>query len=341
VLSPDEIAELIAIRLAELPGGAGPDPRRWGRQMKLDVAEKPHHMRIGWFIPADAPLGVMFHDLENPEPEISLHTHDYLELGYLHHGSLTHYVESGQMELEPGDSYFLNPHVLHEVRLAPNSLLINILVRPEIFNGWVGYDMRAWQVFADYTVEGQWSGAKTQAYLLFRSSPENADRIRETVEGIAVECIRQPPQWQLAAQLSLSMLFLLLARTYSKEPEGPAGNSDQFSTERQFAAAVRAYLVHHLQDATLDGLAKALGYSPTYLSTLIKNSFGQPYSQLLREIRLGRARESLVNSDMPLKTIAQLVGYNSENHLRDAFSKRFGVTPGHFRAHERGTKADQ
>jgi transcriptional regulator GlxA family with amidase domain len=48
-------------------------------------------------------------------------------------------------------------------------------------------------------------------------------------------------------------------------------------------------------------------------------------------LRLGHAR-TLLQTAMTLKTVAAQAGYATPGHLSKAFARRFGVSPGLFRA---------
>jgi len=64
----------------------------------------------------------------------------------------------------------------------------------------------------------------------------------------------------------------------------------------------------------------------------LNQSFQKKYDQsiysFLSNQRLDQAHQALLDSDIPLKTLAHKIGYSHVNHFITAFKKKFGVTPG-------------
>ncbi len=58
---------------------------------------------------------------------------------------------------------------------------------------------------------------------------------------------------------------------------------------------------------------------------------GVPPVQFFRKLRAERAKELLVQSDMPVGQIAATLAFASPEALKRAFRQRFGMTPLHYR----------
>ncbi|MGE0082663.1 MAG: helix-turn-helix transcriptional regulator [Thiohalomonadaceae bacterium] len=82
---------------------------------------------------------------------------------------------------------------------------------------------------------------------------------------------------------------------------------------------------------SLAELARSLGLSPSKLKRGFREVFGTTMSETLREARLQAARRLLLETGLPLKTIALQVGFCDAASLGNAFRKRFGVPPGALR----------
>jgi len=48
-------------------------------------------------------------------------------------------------------------------------------------------------------------------------------------------------------------------------------------------------------------------------------------------VRLGRARELLSETDLPIATIAERLGFKHQEYMGDVFRKRLGTTPAQYR----------
>jgi AraC-like DNA-binding protein len=86
-------------------------------------------------------------------------------------------------------------------------------------------------------------------------------------------------------------------------------------------------------DVGVDDLARRLSLSPSRTRHLVSVLFGQPFSQLLREARLGEASRLLTITEWPIGRIATAVGIADQNYFSRLFSQAFGCSP---RAYRRG-----
>jgi len=89
------------------------------------------------------------------------------------------------------------------------------------------------------------------------------------------------------------------------------------------------------RDYSLDSLADAAGMSRTVFHRLFTQTYGSSPLALLRELRLKRAEELLVQTDMPIKTITARLGYRSRSHFWKLFRDVHGVDPEQFRQQRR------
>ncbi|NYV65244.1 AraC family transcriptional regulator [Bacillus sp. Gen3] len=99
-------------------------------------------------------------------------------------------------------------------------------------------------------------------------------------------------------------------------------------------------IVHIIQkefdtDLTLEKIAMRLHYNPNYLSSIFKKEFNQSFSEYLALYRYNMAKKWLLETNLPVKEIAEKLQYkNSQNFIR-SFRKYEGTTPGKFREQHR------
>lgn len=70
-----------------------------------------------------------------------------------------------------------------------------------------------------------------------------------------------------------------------------------------------------------------------YIAIAMKATFHKTALELLEEIRLDRAKNYLLNTDLGIKEIAQLVGFNSEVYFSNRFKKKEHYSPQKYRKH--------
>jgi AraC-like DNA-binding protein len=82
-------------------------------------------------------------------------------------------------------------------------------------------------------------------------------------------------------------------------------------------------------------MAAACGVSPAHFVRRYRALTGATPAAHVRDLRLARAMRLLIETDAPLKSLAWRCGFADAQGLAHAFRRRFGVTPGAFRARHR------
>lgn len=84
---------------------------------------------------------------------------------------------------------------------------------------------------------------------------------------------------------------------------------------------------HYRQSITLSDVAHVVGYSPAYLTDLMRRETGKPVNDWIIERRLAEACHLLKNTTQTVNQIAEAVGYQSPGHFFRQFRQRYGQTP--------------
>ena len=85
---------------------------------------------------------------------------------------------------------------------------------------------------------------------------------------------------------------------------------------------------------TLKDLAFQLGFSPSYLSVLIKKKLGLPFQEYLIQERMKKAKLLLLTTDLKIYEIADQVGFEDMNYFSQRFKQVVGVTPRQYKKGE-------
>jgi transcriptional regulator GlxA family with amidase domain len=130
---------------------------------------------------------------------------------------------------------------------------------------------------------------------------------------------------------------------YARRP----GYQSQFSTvlvaqekaDAPFAALVD-WIRAHLDDVLdVASLAARAGMSPRTFHRRFTDALGETPARFVETLRLDHAR-GLLQTTLALKSVAAQTGYPTPAQLSKAFARRFGVSPGLFRAmHRDGLQA--
>lgn len=85
------------------------------------------------------------------------------------------------------------------------------------------------------------------------------------------------------------------------------------------------------ENVTLKDVADFVSMNSSYFSELFKSETGTNFIDFLTEIRINTAKDLLENSEIKVKEIGYLIGYENNAYFNRVFKKRVGVTPSEYR----------
>lgn len=88
---------------------------------------------------------------------------------------------------------------------------------------------------------------------------------------------------------------------------------------------------NYTKDISLDQIADQHKISASYLSKLIKNYLGKNYIDYITDLRIGRAKELLTDTNKTIQEIACEVGYNSQTYFCKVFKRAVGISAGEYK----------
>lgn len=106
-------------------------------------------------------------------------------------------------------------------------------------------------------------------------------------------------------------------------------NSDECKDERLIE--IMNYIQANYLDVSLDDLSEKFFLSKPYLSKYIKEKSGMTFGDIVKKVRMKKARALLKSSSMTVENIALSVGYQNVEHFNRLFKKAYNMTPVQFR----------
>ncbi|MBQ8144263.1 MAG: helix-turn-helix domain-containing protein [Butyricicoccus sp.] len=97
------------------------------------------------------------------------------------------------------------------------------------------------------------------------------------------------------------------------------------------APSIRYIREYYHLPITIEQLARIENYDATYYTDWFKHRTGMLPSLYLRQLRIGRAKELLENTNFSVMQIASMVGYSSNATLTRAFRSVTGISPREYR----------
>ena len=135
----------------------------------------------------------------------------------------------------------------------------------------------------------------------------------------------------MAAQkpLSTEQVACLLVNLFSLLPDDN-GNMPEISSG--IASQVMFWLdEHYTHKFSLATLAQELNKSKSYVSRRFQIETGESILDYLNTLRLRKACEALLHSEISVREVAQKVGFSEVTYFISAFGKGIGETPLQYR----------
>ena len=107
------------------------------------------------------------------------------------------------------------------------------------------------------------------------------------------------------------------------------GNSKSCQDARM--VEIMNYIQANYIDITLEDLAEKFYLSKPYISKYIKEKSGITFGEMVKKIRMKKAKSLLKGSNMTVENIALSIGYQNVEHFNRLFKKAYNMTPIQFR----------
>lgn len=232
--------------------------------------------------------------------------HSYWELCFLSQGESIFYLADERFVLKPNTLVLLPPGTHHS---------------------------EAWEESGSYQL--LWLGVMQDYFTVFISERY---KIREGARGTAdasyfslleqvfLELQKKDFCYREIVVSYLTLFFVTVLRTFqSDSPLIPPW-------KQQIVEDVHSYLARNLKaQISLDEISNHVGLSPNYLCALFREQKGKTIFEHLADLRLKKAQFLLRNTQLPIYSVAEQVGYSCQFAFSKFFRKAMGISPTSYR----------
>ena len=216
--------------------------------------------------------------------------------------------ETGSVRVEAGQVFFLFPGVWH--RFRP--------VKTQGWDeNWIGFHGEVAE-----RIMGEFFSPK-KAVIRVGFDQE----LLSVIRSIPVLMEQAPPGYQqLMAARTSEAIALVLSCAMSVHKVDRAVN-------RKVQQARYYLLEHSAEEVDMEALALQLGLSYSRFRSIFKKHTGTAPHQYQLNIRMNKARDLLLHSDLPVSEISDRLGFSSAYYFSRLYKKRHGCSPTAQRAH--------
>ncbi|MFT8349598.1 AraC family transcriptional regulator [Clostridium saccharoperbutylacetonicum] len=252
------------------------------------------------------------------------HKHSYFEMLYVYSGKLEQNIMGNNITLKTGDICIIPPNVEHSIDIFDDSILINVFIRSTTFNDTFLEVLSDENILSSFFTKILYT-KNYNNYIIFRTN--NNPSIRTFMSNIIIESIECEQYSNKILDNFLMILFAYLLRDKTNTVELP----QELQKSTKNLTSILTYIQGNYKTVTLNDLSKEFHFTVPYLSKLIKANTGHTFKEMIQTIKLNKAIELLTSSDLKIRDISDVIGYEDPNHFIRTFKKIYEISPNQYR----------
>jgi AraC family L-rhamnose operon transcriptional activator RhaR len=256
--------------------------------------------------------------------DLALHTHDFVELVLILDGTADHLLQEGGYQVSAGDVFVIKPGVPHGYGRARNLELVNILFDPVRLRLPLGDLALLHGYHALFDLEPSFRVQhrfQSRLFLAPAARREITGLVRQLTEELRV---REPGYKSMSLALLLRVVGRL-SRAYSQMTKPVS------QTLLAINRVVSYIENHYASPLTAGELAAKAGTCERSLQRYFQRAFGVSPTDYLNRLRVKKASELLLESELNVTEVADAVGITDSNYFARLFHRETGLSPSSFR----------
>lgn len=253
------------------------------------------------------------------------HIHPWVELGYMYSGSLINKIAGKEYPIREGQIFLLDSDVPHSLSYAgEGDILISLLLyKPFFVNNFLNRFTTS-NVISQFLIASMSEQYEHNNYMIFHSQ-DNAC-IYNVMNELMSEHIWPSQSVQDKTVSLITLLFLELVNIFDEQIQDSKLNQDQTKV-----IPIIRYINDHFRDCDLKTTAAQFGFTPNYLTSLLKKCTGCSYKELVQKQRFYYITMQLLNTNRPIEEIAFDSGYSNTTYFFIKFKEEYGCSPSEYR----------
>lgn len=230
------------------------------------------------------------------------HSHAFCEIIFVQNGKCGFFYYPGgeRYAIGRGSACVVAPGGIHALERAGKSDVILKAVIPEEILKDIFFD-------SETVKEGEIS--------VFENI---GDAAQTYFQNFVAESVKDAPLSRISER---GWLSLFLAELYREKEENGGDIIEKLDI----------YLENNLKNARLSDFAAYVGYTPDYVSRVIKRETGSSFKEAVGTEKLAYAKVLLSTTDMSVESVAAECGYANASGLYKQFTATYGITPARYR----------
>lgn len=255
---------------------------------------------------------------------MELNRHENYEMVYIKKGMVVFEIAGQPVQIGPNDIIIIKPGQPHKFSVKSEAVCEFIVLNFKFQN----------------QIEGDFSQVPLSDFLNFVSGKESGPfislKVSQKNEIIVLlnRILRERQSDEIGNELlerfMVMELFIYISRALKMEWENSIKNRSP-KVKELIHVAVNYIGNNFERDISLADIAKFVFLSPSYFTRAFKEEMQISPINYLLKVRVARAKELLVETQMKISDIALSVGFANQQRFNEIFKKYAGVTPLQYR----------
>ena len=256
-----------------------------------------------------------------------IHTHDYIELGYVVEGEFKQKILGKDISFKKGELFLIDKNCLHQDYLYDDgSLVIFIGLANEIFDEVMVGKINE-EKMLDFLRNALMKQKDIQQYLHFK--PKNLDNGK--LEKLLMQLWSELESPDDASKYICKGLIIRILHMLSTEYNFYLSNEHRKKMNWIVFEEITKYINEHYIDITIKDLVDKFHFNEDYYNRILKEKTGMTYSEYVQNIRLGNAEKLLRTTKNTVDEVAHRVGYHNRGYFYKIFIEKYEMTPAKYR----------
>lgn len=255
---------------------------------------------------------------------VPYHAHPNLELMYMYSGTCSQTIEGQSMTLGEHECCFISPSVFHTPEVYDDSILMNVIIEPEVFPQ-LCRDLEGVDGALTEYVKSVNYGSTYPNFFYCRTGGD--DRLHSIFCSLIREYFENEKYSDFMIRSQLNEALVYIMRKFDSE----CTVSSQHVAKTSPVLPILRYIHDNFRSVTLGDVSEKFSYSEQHICRMIKAHTGRTFSRHIMDLRLSQAKRLLITTNMSFGEIAFYCGYDGDAYFHRLFTSEVGVTPMQYR----------
>lgn len=257
------------------------------------------------------------------------HQDEDFELMYVLKGQLTNFIEGQEFYFKAGDGCLLPPQITHAESLDIGCTVIFINLSQPLLRTLLDATTGTGTIFSFLNQNLKSNNQWKRNYLeITRTIPVPYETFQIIMDSLQQEVATK----KIGATYFQHGLVLRLLSALEDTARFNIKNVDlDASKEDYLVHRVIHFIDERLGQASRSDIQQRLHYNAEYLNRLLKKQTGQTLTEYAQLVRLQKAKQLLVATNLKINAIAEQLGFNSETYFYHYFKKNTNLSPNQYR----------